>query len=131
MNKKLKNLVVSIVTSAMCLTGSIGAITANATGCLTTNTEQEKTSFSESWSKTWYVPSGGSMTIGYTENLVFSDKDYVNGYGTYNGKHYAGVKNSNNSIEYTDTKKSGIATGKAQVEHTGTPVTYYAFWDMV
>lgn len=124
--------VVAFLTSAIVLSvSSVVAFPVSAAGDLTTNVELGQTSFSGAWSKIWYFDCGdyaGSMTVGY--DTSWTNKDYVNLFGTKAGKHYAAVKNSEEKIEYTDTASSGSSTGRAEVKHTGVPVTYYAFWDV-
>lgn len=129
MNNKFKKVFVSLVASAMCVTGSIGAMSAYA-GCSTTNVALKKTSFSNDWSVIWTFECNdtytGSMTVGFDTWAL--DEDYVTLFGTGIGNHYAGVKNSVDDIEYTNTASAGSSTGKADVEHYGSPVKYYAFW---
>lgn len=132
MTKRLKKVSISIVASAMCVTGSIGAMSAYADGRLTTNVAQNHTDFSDDWSAIWTFSCGstytGSMTIGF--DTFWDDEDFVTLFGTKNGNHYAAVKNSIDEIEYTNTAPKSVSTGKADVDHYGSPVTYYAFWNV-
>ena len=130
MKNTFKKITASIMAVAS-LTVGVTGMSAGAAGTSTTNSAQGQNSFSSSWSAIWYFDCGnyaGSMTIGF--DTWWTDEDYVNYFGTKNGNHYAAVKNSSGDIEYTDTASSGSSTGKADVKHTGTPVTYYAFWAM-
>lgn len=68
------------------------------------------------------------MTVGF--DTFATDEDYVTLFGTYAGKHYAKVTNSNEDYDTTNTATSGISTGKADIKHTGTPVTYTAYWNV-
>lgn len=119
-----------IAATTMAVTGSYTVLNTSAAGRLTTNADQGQNSFSDKWSAVWTFECGdtytGSMTIGF--DTWWTDEDFVKFFGTKNGNHYAGVKNSSNTIEYTNTEVGGSSTGKADVKHTGTPVTYYAFW---
>lgn len=66
------------------------------------------------------------MTVGF--DTWGTDEDYVQSFGTLAGKHYAYVLNSDNDIDETNTVNAGTSTGKADIKHTGTPVTYGAIW---
>ena len=125
--------VVAFLTSAIVLSvSSVVAFPASATGTLTTNVDLKETSFSRKWSTAWNFDCGiftGTMTVGY--DTFLTNEDYVEGFSTLaSNMHYAGVKNSNNQIAYTGRASAGSPTGKADVVHNSSPVTYYAFWDV-
>lgn len=111
-------------------TSSAMTLIANAAGMLTTNVDLGKNSFGSHWTLPWDFECDGEpsrMFVGY--DTFFVKEDFVEDFVTdKNGDHYAGVKNSNGKIAYTDRASVGYPTGKADVEHTGSPVTYYAFW---
>ena len=67
------------------------------------------------------------MTVGF--DTWWQDEDFVTLFGTYAGRHYAKVKNSNGSTDQTSTAASGSSTWKADIKHTGSSVTYYAYWN--
>lgn len=121
-----------IFTSAVILaTGALSIPTFADSGAkTTTNFALEKTDFSKKWHKTWvfYFENGvsGSMTVGF--DTWFTDEDYVTAFGTKAGKHYAYVINSKGSLDETNTAAKGETTGKADIKHTGSPVTYGAIW---
>lgn len=108
-------------------------------GVSTTNKEQGYYDFNDEWHTMWKytykVPSShpdygdvevsGSMEIGFLGN-----KDFVRYYGNELFTHYAVVQNSDAEMSYTNTATAGWGTGIADVKHTGTPVRYYAIWEM-
>lgn len=131
MKKRFKKVLVSLVASTMCITGSIGAMSAYAASCSTTNVALGYTNFSNDWSAIWTFSCGnytGSMTVGF--DTWWTDEDYVDNFFTWAGYHYAAVKNSIGEIENTNTVPAGSSTGKADVDHYGSPVTYYAYWNV-
>lgn len=68
------------------------------------------------------------MTVGL--DTFITDEDYVELFGTYAGKHYAEVTNSLGQSDVTNTAVSGSSTGKADIKHVSTPVTYTAYWNV-
>jgi len=131
MTSKLKKVVATFTSAVMLTVSSVFAFPASATGTLTTNVDLGETSFSKKWSTIWTFDCGvyaGSMTVGY--DTFATNEDYVTLFGTKAGNHYAGVKNSADDISYTNTAPKNTSTGKADVEHKSSPITYYAFWDV-
>ena len=131
MRGKFKKVVAFLTSEIVLSVSSVVAFPVSAAGDLTTNVDLKETSFSGAWSTIWRINCGdyaGSMTVGY--DTFLTNEDYVDDFGTLAGKHYAGVKNSVEDIEYTNTVSSGSSTGRAEVKHTGVPVTYYAFWNV-
>lgn len=128
MAKRLKKAFVSLAASVMCITGSIGSMSVNAVGRSTTNVALGYTNFSDDWSAIWTFSCGNcacSVIVGF--DTWFDDEDYIEYYFASGCVHYAAVKNSIGEIEYTNTASAGSSTGKADVNHTGNPVTYYVF----
>lgn len=130
MKKTFKKAVVCL--AAALSAGTIATTTAECASIQTTNVKLGQNSFDSSWHTVWDFQCGdiymGSMTVGF--GTFATDEDYVQLFGTLNGNHYASVKNSDGDNEYTNTAAPGVSTGKADVKHTGVPVTYYAFWDI-
>lgn len=102
----------------------------------TTAAAEGQTSFTKAWSKVVDMdfnvsgvlisPSSVTLTIGYDTWWV--KEDYVTKCFAPTGwDHFARVMNSNGDYEDTKVLKGGYNTGKADVKHTGSTVTYYAF----
>lgn len=131
MTKRLKKAFVSLVASTMCIAGSIGTISAYAAGHSTTNIALGHTDFSDDWSAIWTVSCGNctcSVIVGV--DTWFGNEDYIELYSASGCIYCAAVKNSIGEIEYTSNAPAGNSTGKADVDHYGSPVTYYAFWNV-
>lgn len=129
MIRALKKVAVTFTLAALLTASSVAVFPASAAGKLTTNVEQSQTSFKKKWDKPWTFDCGdgtGTMTIGY--DTWCTNEDYVKDFRTECGNHYAAVKNSINEISYTNTAEQNKYTGKTDIEHYSSPITYYAFW---
>lgn len=131
MTIKVKKLYVGLLCTVMCVMSNISAMPANAGNISTTNVAQGQLNFSNSWSVMWTFQCGqynATMEIGF--DTWFQDEDYVDEFYTLAGNnHYAAVRNADNKIEYTNIVSHGQFTGKADVNHTGNYVSYYAYWN--
>lgn len=133
-----------ILTSVLCACTFVplSASAHNFGSRTTTNINEGKTDFSRSWHKTWTMDCtgvtsdltySGSVTIGF--DTFWTDEDYVDGFGTLgnDSSHYkyARVTNSDGVSEDTPHNQGVSATGKGDVEHVSSPVTYFVCWGAV
>lgn len=133
-NMKLK-LASALSAIAMCSSMIATLPTSAATYCSGSKTASSLgKSFSSKWSKpiTIDIDVAGdeslevSLTVGY--DTWCQHEDYVKNCWAPTGvTHYAKVKNSQGTTESTNSAKGGFNTGKADVKHTGSSVTYYGF----
>lgn len=123
------------------VSASFCALPVSAESNSTTASNEGYTDFSKDWSGYWEFDCGGeagkmgSATIGFNERTLFPDQDYIKQFGTLanqEGKYkYVKVKNSQGTTAESDHYKYTYANFfmKASVNHTGSSVTYYAYWN--
>lgn len=136
--KIMKKRMASALSAIIMCSSLIAALPANATYCNGSTTASALgKSFKSKWSKaiTIDIDVEGdetlevSLTVGY--DTWWTNEDYVKKCWAPTGvKHYAKVKNSKGKTASTGTARGGVNTGKADVKHTGSSVTYYGYADV-
>ncbi len=126
--KKLFKCMASAMVMALAL-GSFSTNTVNAYEISTQDTQGH--GFEKKWDALWCFEINymeGSMKIGY--DTWWTNEDYVKNFYMTGYKHYAKVTNSNGTSDSTDISKGSYGTPKADIKHTGVPVTYTAvYWE--